>query len=69
MCLVLLGARSWMKPLPKWALFLRLIFTAADADVIKTYVRLGLGVGIVAGMAVDKLQDQDLVAFGCQSFI
>ncbi len=40
----------------------KVIFTAADADVIKTYVRLGLGVGIVAGMAVDKLQDQDLVA-------
>lgn len=40
----------------------KVIFTAADADVIKTYVRLGLGVGIVAGMAVDTLQDQDLVA-------
>ncbi len=40
----------------------KVIFTAADADVIKTYVRLGLGVGIVAGMAVDELQDQDLVA-------
>lgn len=39
----------------------RVVFTAADADVIKTYVRLGLGVGIVAGMAVDKLQDADLV--------
>ena len=27
------------------------VLTAADADVIKTYVRLGLGVGIVAHMA------------------
>ena len=27
--------------------------TAHDADVIQTYVRLGLGVGIVAPMAVD----------------
>ena len=26
----------------------KVVFTAADADVIKTYVRLGLGVGIVA---------------------
>ncbi len=40
----------------------KVIFTAADADVIKTYVRLGLGVGIVAGMAIDELQDSDLVA-------
>lgn len=37
------------------------VFTAADSDVIKTYVRLGLGVGIVAGMAVDARQDSDLV--------
>lgn len=40
----------------------RVVFTAADADVIKTYVRLGLGVGIVASMAHDPGQDQDLKA-------
>ncbi len=34
--------------------------TAQDADVIKTYVRLGLGVGIVASMAVDPKEDGDL---------
>lgn len=39
----------------------KVVFTAADADVIKTYVRLGLGVGIVAGMAVDPRLDSDLV--------
>ena len=39
----------------------KVVFTAADADVIKTYVRLGLGVGIVARMAVDAVQDKDLV--------
>ena len=36
--------------------------TARDADVIKTYVRLGLGVGIVASMAIDPIADADLVA-------
>ena len=40
----------------------KVVFTAADADVIKTYVRLGLGVGIVARMAVDETLDSDLVA-------
>lgn len=40
----------------------KVVFTAADADVIKTYVRLGLGIGIVAKMAVDKTLDSDLVA-------
>ncbi|MDZ7853580.1 MAG: HTH-type transcriptional regulator CysB [Halomonas sp.] len=38
------------------------VLTAADADVIKTYVRLGMGVGIVAHMAVDAEHDFDLVA-------
>ena len=40
----------------------KVVFTAADADVIKTYVRLGLGVGIIASMAFDPKSDPDLVA-------
>ena len=39
----------------------RVVFTATDADVIKTYVRLGLGVGIIASMAVEAQRDTDLV--------
>ncbi|WP_217125424.1 CysB family HTH-type transcriptional regulator [Hydrogenophilus thiooxidans] len=35
--------------------------TAIDSDVIKTYVRLGLGVGIIAKMAFDPAVDSDLV--------
>ena len=38
------------------------VFTATDTDVIKTYVRLGLGVGIIAAMALDPAIDSDLVA-------
>ncbi|MEC7970144.1 MAG: LysR substrate-binding domain-containing protein, partial [Pseudomonadota bacterium] len=37
------------------------VFTATDTDVIKTYVRLGIGVGIIASMAFDEAQDADLV--------
>ena len=37
------------------------VLTAVDADVIKTYVRLGLGAGIVANMAYDPKLDTDLV--------
>lgn len=40
----------------------KVVFTAADADVIKTYVRLGVGIGIVATMAIDEQLDDDLVA-------
>jgi LysR family cys regulon transcriptional activator len=41
---------------------LNVALTARDADVIKTYVRLGLGVGILADVAVDAREDRDLVA-------
>lgn len=40
----------------------KIVFTAADADVIKTYVRLGLGVGITAKMAYNPETDSDLIA-------
>ena len=40
------------------------VFTARDADVIKTYVRMGLGVGIVASMADDCDDKDDLQAIG-----
>jgi LysR family cys regulon transcriptional activator len=40
----------------------KVVFTATDADVIKTYVRLGLGIGIVAHMAYDPEVDTDLLA-------
>ncbi|REF28141.1 LysR family cys regulon transcriptional activator [Xenorhabdus cabanillasii] len=39
----------------------KIVFTATDADVIKTYVRLGLGIGVIASMAVEPIQDSDLV--------
>lgn len=39
----------------------RVVLSAADTDVIKTYVREGLGVGIIASMAYLAQQDRDLV--------
>jgi len=47
----------------------RIALEAIDSDVIKTYVRLGLGVGIVAEMAVrEKLDDDLVVRPGAQLF-
>lgn len=40
----------------------KVVFTATDADVIKTYVRLGLGIGIIAEMAYEREQDKGLTA-------
>jgi LysR family cys regulon transcriptional activator len=37
-----------------------LVLSAIDADVIKTYVELGLGIGIVAAMAFDARKDAGL---------
>ncbi len=38
------------------------VLTALDSDVIKTYVALGLGVGILAEMAYNSTRDDQLVA-------
>lgn len=39
-----------------------IVLSAMDADVIKTYVELGMGVGIVASMAYDEDRDRNLRA-------
>jgi len=39
-----------------------IVLTAIDADVIKTYVELGLGIGIIAQMAFDPKRDRGLQA-------
>lgn len=38
----------------------RIAMAAIDSDVIKTFVKLGLGVGIIAGMAYDPAIDKGL---------
>jgi LysR family cys regulon transcriptional activator len=40
----------------------QVVFTARDADVIKTYVKLGMGIGIVASMAQGCRRRDGLVA-------
>ncbi len=39
-----------------------LVLSAMDADVIKTYVQLGMGVGIIAAIAFDEARDAPLQA-------
>ncbi len=42
----------------------QVVFTARDADVIKTYVRMGMGAGVIAPMALqcDDLEDLHAIA-------
>jgi LysR family cys regulon transcriptional activator len=41
------------------------VLTAIDADVIKTYVNLGLGIGLIANMAYDETRDAHLARIDC----
>lgn len=54
------GESSLLRTFADAGLQARVAFTARDADVIKTYVRMGLGVGIVASMA-SGCEGDDLV--------
>ncbi len=56
------GASSLSEIFRRAGLHPNVALTARDADVIKTYVRLGLGVGIVAGVALEGAEDADLVS-------
>lgn len=42
-----------------------IVLSALDADVIKSYVELGMGVGIVAALAYNPERDQGLVLLDC----
>jgi LysR family cys regulon transcriptional activator len=60
------GQSSLKKAFSKEGLEPDVVFTARDADVIKTYVRMGLGVGIVASMAEDCDDRKDLTAIDAE---
>lgn len=42
-----------------------IVMTALDADVIKSYVELGLGIGIIASVAYDESRDSGLRRIDC----
>ena len=54
------GESSLKKAFAEKGLRSEIVFTARDADVIKTYVRMGLGVGIVASMAFQEEDNTEL---------
>jgi len=58
----LTGESSFKRAFHDQGLEPRVVFTARDADIIKTYVRMGLGVGVIAGMAFECQDREDLKA-------
>jgi LysR family cys regulon transcriptional activator len=57
------GESSFLKAFANENLEPKVVFTARDADVIKTYVRMGMGVGVIAPMALqcDELEDLNAI--------
>ena len=56
------GRRSVDAAFEKHDLHPDIVLEAIDADVIKTYVDVGLGIGIIAGVAYEPARDNNLVS-------
>jgi LysR family cys regulon transcriptional activator len=56
------GRSSLADNFERAGLKMNVVLTARDSDVIKTYVRLGLGIGIVACVSRSGDEDRDLAA-------
>lgn len=54
------GEAALKRTFSEQGLTANVVFTARDADVIKTYVRMGLGIGIVANMSYEPGDHADL---------
>lgn len=55
------GSGHFRKSFSRLGLQPQVVLSAADSDVIKTYVREGLGIGIIASLAFSQEADSDLM--------
>ena len=62
----LTGESSFKRAFHDLGLEPRVVFTARDADIIKTYVRMGMGVGVIASMAYECRDQEDLTAINAE---
>jgi LysR family cys regulon transcriptional activator len=62
----LTGRAKIDKPFAEAGISPDIVMSALDADVIKTYVELGLGIGIIASMAFNANKDTDLRLLKCE---
>ena len=60
------GESSFLKAFARENLEPKVVFTARDADVIKTYVRMGMGAGVIAPMALQCDDLEDLVSISAK---
>lgn len=62
----LTGESSFKRAFHERGLEPRVVFTARDADIIKTYVRMEMGVGVIASMAFEEQDAVDLKAINAE---
>lgn len=60
------GESSFLKAFAAENLEPQVVFTARDADVIKTYVKMGMGAGVIAPMALQCEELEDLKAISAK---
>ncbi|MDO4777790.1 MAG: LysR substrate-binding domain-containing protein [Cardiobacteriaceae bacterium] len=63
------GQSALVKAFASRGLTARVVMTARDSDMIKNYVRHGMGIGVIADMAHDEARDDDLVKFSLEGFL
>lgn len=57
------GLSGLAAAMAKYGRHANIVLTARNADLIKNYVRQGIGLGVIADMAYDAEQDKDLVRY------
>jgi LysR family cys regulon transcriptional activator len=60
------GESSFLKAFAQENLEPKVVFTARDADVIKTYVRMGMGAGVIAPMALQCDEQERFAAISAK---
>ncbi len=63
------GANHMQNTFARAGLQPQVVLSAADTDVIKTYVREGMGVGLIASMAYTSERDGDLVLYDMSNLL
>ena len=53
---------SFTETFNKKNLSANIVFAARDADIIKTYVKMGMGIGVISGMAYECDDHEDFIA-------
>ena len=53
---------SFTETFNKRNLIPNIVFAARDADIIKTYVKMGMGIGVISGMAYECDDHEDFIA-------